>query len=231
MFYFDWTIIIIIPAIILALYAQMKLSSTFSKYSRVASATGMTGAQVAAKILNAAGIHDVRIEHIRGHLTDHYDPSSKILRLSDDVYSSVSVAAAGVAAHETGHAIQHKVGYSPLGLRSAIVPVVNFGSNLAWPLVIIGLLFTQAAPHISQIFVNIGVIGFGMVVVFSLVTLPVEFNASARAVSILSGFLSAKETKMVKQVLSAAAMTYVAAAANAVLQLIRILIITGRRRD
>lgn len=227
----DPTYILVIIGIIICMAASAKMNSTFSKYSRVRNHSGMTGKEAAEQILHRAGIYDVRVEHIGGNLTDHYDPRSKVLRLSDATYNQASVAALGVAAHECGHAIQHQVGYAPLNIRSALVPVANFGSTIAWPLILIGLLFTSRS---SVLFLNIGILAFSMAVLFQIVTLPVEFNASGRAIRILgeSGMLYPEEVQATKKVLSAAALTYVAGAASAILSLLRILIITGgRRRD
>lgn len=227
----DPTYILVIIGIIICMAASAKMNSTFSKYSRVRNHSGMTGKEAAEQILHRAGIYDVRVEHIGGNLTDHYDPRSKVLRLSDATYNQASVAALGVAAHECGHAIQHQVGYAPLNIRSALVPVANFGSKIAWPLILIGLLFTSRS---SIMFLNIGVLAFSVAVLFQIVTLPVEFNASGRAIRILgeSGMLYPEEVQATKKVLSAAALTYVAGAASAILSLLRILIITGgRRRD
>ncbi|TAH71579.1 MAG: zinc metallopeptidase [Anaerolineaceae bacterium] len=228
-FYFDPTYILVIIGIILSLAASARVKSTFAKYSRVRSLSGMTGAQTAEKILHKAGIYDVHIEHVQGQLTDHYDPRKKILRLSDSVYGSNSIAAIGVAAHECGHAIQHQNAYVPLKIRSALVPVANFGSAIAWPLILIGVLFTG-----SQTLIDIGIILFSTAVLFQLVTLPVEFNASRRAVRNLgeAGILHYEELAQSKKVLNAAALTYVAAAAATFLQLLRlILLFGGRRRD
>lgn len=188
----------------------------------------MTGAQAAQRILNAAGIYDVRIQHVAGDLTDHYDPRNKTLNLSDTVYGSPSVAAVGVAAHECGHAIQHDRGYAPLKIRSAIAPVASFGANISWPLIFIGLLFGG-----NGFLVQLGIIMFSLAVVFQLVTLPVEFNASSRAQGMLSetGILYPEELGKTKKVLNAAALTYVAAAASSVLQLLRLVLLYGRRRD
>lgn len=187
----------------------------------------MTGAQAAQRVLNSAGIYDVRIRHVAGNLTDHYDPRNKTLNLSDSVYGSASVAAVGVAAHECGHAIQHQQGYSPLNIRGALVPVANFGSAAAWPLIILGIIFGGA----GSIFCQIGILFFSAAVLFQIVTLPVEFNASRRAVRILgdTGILSEQELPYTKKVLKAAALTYVAGAAAAILQLLRLLLLFGGR--
>lgn len=235
MFYFNFQYLyVILPALLLTLYAQSKVSSTFRKYSSVRNAYGLTGAEAAQRLLTAAGINDVRIERVRGNLTDHYDPSKKVLRLSESVYDSTSLAAVGVAAHETGHAVQHAMGYAPLALRSAMVPLTNLGSNLAWPLILLGLLFgSQAGSDFGYLLVQAGILLFSLAVVFSIVTLPVEFNASSRAVAMLGdfGILSQSELGPVKKVLSAAAMTYVASAAMAVAQLLRLVLLFGRRDD
>ena len=235
MFYFNFQYLyVILPALLLTLYAQSKVSSTFRKYSSVRNAYGLTGAETAQRLLTAAGINDVRIERVRGNLTDHYDPSKKVLRLSDSVYDSTSLSAVGVAAHETGHAVQHAMGYAPLALRSAMVPLTNLGSNLAWPLILLGLLFgSQAGSDFGYLLVQAGILLFSLAVVFSIVTLPVEFNASSRAVAMLGdfGILSQSELAPVKKVLSAAAMTYVASTAMAVAQLLRLVLLFGRRDD
>lgn len=229
--YYDPTYILIIIGVIISIAASSKVKSSFSKYSRVRSQSGMTGAQAAQKILQAEGLFDVRVNHISGNLTDHYDPRTKELNLSDATFSSPSVAAIGVAAHECGHAIQHANAYTPLKIRSALVPVANFGSGVSWILIIAGLFINSSA---SQLLINAGIICFSAAVLFHLVTLPVEFNASSRAIRILDerGMLTGEELKQTKAVLSAAALTYVASAAAMVLQLIRLLLITGgRRRD
>lgn len=226
MFFYDWTMMILIPGILLSLWAQSRVKSAFSKYSRVAARCGMTGAQVAEHMLHSEGIYDVRIELTSGHLSDHYDPSSRTLRLSPGVANSTSLAALGVAAHETGHALQHRDSYAPLVLRTAVVPTVNIGSNLSWPLVLVGMIFSWSP------LINIGILLFSLTVLFTLITLPVEFNASSRAVAALGngGYLTADEVPGTKSVLNAAAMTYVAAALNAILQLLRLLVLTGGRR-
>lgn len=227
--YFDPTYFLVLIGVVLSLLASGKVKSTFSRYSQVRNSRGLTGAQAAEQVLHTAGIYDVRIEHIGGNLTDHYDPRTKVLRLSDSVYGQTSVAAVGVAAHECGHAIQHAKGYAPLRLRSTLVPIANFGSKLAWPLIIFGLFISGES---STILINAGIIAFLGAVVFQLVTLPVEFNASNRAIRMIadSGMMYGEEIKGAKKVLSAAALTYVASAATAILQLLRILILTGGRR-
>ena len=233
-YYLDWTyIVLVIPAMILALYAQNKVNSTFKKYSRVASRSGMTGAQAARRLMELNGIYDVSIERVSGNLTDHYDPSKKVLRLSDSVYSDTSVAAIGVAAHETGHAIQHARGYVPLTLRTVMVPLANLGSTLSMPLIFLGILFSFSSV-MGNTMINLGILLFGLSVVFTIITLPVEFNASKRAVACLgdSGILYDDEIGGVKKVLSAAAMTYVASTAVALANFLRLIIIFGgRRRD
>jgi len=224
---------VLIPAMILAVYAQNKVNSTFNKYSRVRSRSGMTGAEAAQRLLNAAGIYDVRIEGIRGSLTDHYDPSKKVLRLSESVYGSTSLSAIGVAAHETGHAVQHAKGYAPLSLRSAMVPLTNIGSRMAMPMIILGIIFGGTYSNSGYGLIQLGIVLFSLSVLFALITLPVEFNASSRAVKMLGeyGILDYDEISPVKQVLSAAALTYVAAAASAIASLLRLVLIFGRRND
>ena len=233
-YYIDWTyIVLVIPAMILALYAQNKVNSTFKKYSRVASRSGMTGAQAARRLMELNGIYDVSIERVSGNLTDHYDPLKKVLRLSDSVYSDTSVAAIGVAAHETGHAIQHARGYVPLTLRTVMVPLANLGSTLSMPLIFLGILFSFSSV-MGNTMINLGILLFGLSVVFTIITLPVEFNASRRAVACLgdSGILYDDEIGGVKKVLSAAAMTYVSSTAVALANFLRLIIIFGgRRRD
>jgi uncharacterized protein len=221
MFFSMKDILILAPALVLTLYAQWKVKSAFSRMSQVRSTSGMTGAQVAESLLKRNSINDVSVEAVEGSLTDHYDPIHKKLRLSPQVYGSNSLAALGVAAHETGHAIQHKTGYSYLALRQNLYPVSNFGSMLAMPLFIIGMLMS------FKFLIDIGIILFAAAVFFTVITLPVEFNASKRALAQLSqgGYLSANEIGGARKVLDAAALTYVAAAAMAVLQLIRLLLI------
>lgn len=229
-YYFDPTYILVIIGAVICLAASAKVKSTFNKYNRVRSMSGMTGAQAAERILRAAGIYDVSVQHVSGDLTDHYDPRSKVLRLSDSTYGSASVAAVGVAAHECGHAIQHQKSYAPLTIRGAIVPVANFGSAAAWPLIIVGMFISS---HTGTLLINIGIICFSLAVLFQLVTLPVEFDASRRAVHILgeTGILDSQELKYTRKVLGAAALTYVAGAAAAILQLLRLLILFGGRND
>ncbi|MDE7276765.1 MAG: zinc metallopeptidase [Lachnospiraceae bacterium] len=229
--YFDPTYWLVIIGAVLCIIAQIRVSSTFKKYARVRSRSGMTGAQAAQRILELSGIYDVRVEHIRGELTDHYDPSHKVLRLSDATYGSTSVAAIGVAAHECGHALQHNKGYAPLQIRTALVPAANIGSKLGIPIILLGVLFGM-----NQLFIQIGIWVFAIAVLFQIVTLPVEFNASGRALRMLGdyGLMERDETNGCRKVLSAAALTYVAAAASSVLQLLRLILLFGnnsRRRD
>lgn len=227
----DPTYVLVLIGAVICMIASARVKSTYNKYSQYRSASGMTGAEAAQRILNSAGIYDVTIQHISGNLTDNYNPSAKTLNLSDAVYNSTSVAAVGVAAHECGHAIQHQHSYFPLTLRSAIVPVANLGSTLAWPLILIGLLFTR---NTGAFFIDLGIICFSFAVIFQLVTLPVEFNASARALRILGeqGILSESELPYTRKVLKAAALTYVASAAAGILQLLRlVLLFGGRDRD
>lgn len=228
MFYMDYYyIVLVMPCIILASIAQMMVSSSFGKYSKLASSRGFTGAQVARKILDLNGLTDVTIEHIRGNLSDHYDPGKRVVRLSDSVYSSTSVAALGVAAHETGHAIQHSIGYIPLKLRSAVFPVVNFSSKIAIPLAVIGFVMQM------EFLISFGILLFSAVVLFQVITLPVEFNASRRALKILgeTNLLADPEVKAASKVLRAAALTYVASALTAVMNLLRLIILANNRRD
>lgn len=224
MFFFSpMDLVLLVPALILTLVAQAKVKSAFKKMSKVRSESGMTGAQVAKSLLQRNQLYDVTVEQVSGHLSDHYDPRAKAVRLSPEVYQSNSLAALGIAAHETGHAIQHHVAYAPLSWRSTIFPVANLGSKAAFPLFFIGMILSFPA------LIDLGIIFFAGAVLFHLVTLPVEFNASSRAMAQLSngGYLSAHEISGAKKVLDAAAMTYVAAAAMAVLQLIRLLLIRG----
>lgn len=229
-YYMDPTYVLVLVGVIICMLASVKMNSTFRKYSRVRNHSGITGREAAEQILRQAGIYDVRIEHVSGNLTDHYDPRSKVLRLSDATYQNASVAALGVAAHECGHAIQHATGYVPLHIRGSLVPIVNFGSVIAWPLIIIGLFFSTSS---SSLFLNLGILAFSLAVLFQIVTLPVEFNASRRAIRILggSGLLYENEVRATKKVLFAAALTYVAGAVSAILQLLRILMIANSRRN
>ncbi|MGG7077427.1 zinc metallopeptidase [Clostridium sardiniense] len=223
-FYFDRTMLILIPALLVSFWAQAKISSTYNKYKTIRTMNGYTGEQVARMMLNEAGLSFVNIEIVNTKLGDHYDPSSKVLRLSPEVYSGTSIAAAGIAAHEVGHAIQHKEAYKPLILRNSIVPVVNFGSSISWILFIIGLFMG------NSLLVNLGIVLFSGVVIFQLVTLPVEFNASSRAINILEkrGILYGDEVSGAKKVLGAAAMTYIASALMAIAQLLRLIAISRR---
>ncbi|HIY10254.1 MAG TPA: zinc metallopeptidase [Candidatus Anaerofilum excrementigallinarum] len=220
-------ILLVIPAMLIALWAQMRVKSTFAKYSREGTYGGLTGAQAARRILDANGLTDVRIEPVRGSLTDHYDPRDKVVRLSMDVYGCDTVAAVGVAAHETGHAIQHAVGYFPLQLRNAIIPITNIGSQLSIPLVFIGYFLGM------QPLVSLGILLFSLVTVFQLITLPVEFNASRRALATLDeyGMVNDYEHEGVRKVLSAAALTYVAALIVSLANLLRLILLFGGRRD
>ena len=226
----DWTYILVLIGAVLSLIASARVNSTFNKYQRVRSASGMTGAEAAERILHQNGIYDVAVEHVRGNLTDHYDPKNKVLRLSDATYSSNSVAAVGVAAHECGHALQHNAGYLPLRIRSAIVPAANIGSKLGIPIILLGVLLSG-----NYFLIQLGIWVFSLAVLFQIVTLPVEFNASNRAMAMMEryGILSGEELRSTRKVLSAAAMTYVAAAASSILQLLRLVILFGggRRRD
>lgn len=228
--FFDSTYILVLIGVVICMVASSKMNSTFNRYSRVRNHSGMTGREAAERILYNAGIRDVRVEHVSGNLTDHYDPRNKVLRLSDATYNSASVAAMGVAAHECGHAIQHDKGYAPLSIRSALVPVANFGSSIAWPLIVIGLIMNS---NMSVFLLNLGILAFSFAVLFQIVTLPVEFNASSRALKILgsSGMLYENEVRDTRKVLTAAALTYVAGAASAILQLLRIILLANNRRD
>lgn len=228
-YYYDWTYILVIIGAVISLAASARVNRVFTQYSTVRSHSGMTGREAAEQILHRNGIYDVQVIHIPGNLTDHYNPGKKTLGLSDTVYNSTSVAAIGVAAHECGHAVQHAMGYAPLSLRGALVPVANFGSMAAWPLIFIGLFLNGQT---AALFINLGILFFSAAVLFQLVTLPVEFNASGRAVKVLenSGMLYPDEVGSVKKVLGAAALTYVASAAAMILQLLRLLILTGGKR-
>lgn len=231
MIYFDYTYFLVIIGAIICMIASARVKTTFHKYSKYRSMSGMTGAQAAERILHSAGIYDVEVRHVSGTLTDHYDPRTKTVNLSDAVYGSASVAAVGVAAHECGHVIQHDTNYAPLTFRTALVPVANIGSMLAWPIILVGLLFNSRS---SMTIINFGILLFSLAVLFQLVTLPVEFNASHRALKQLQvqGILGDQELVYTRKVLSAAALTYVASAAAAILQLLRlILLFGGRDRD
>jgi len=226
-FFFDPTFLLLIPALILAGWAQLKVKGTYDRYSRIAARNGLTAKDVARRILDANGLRNIPVERIAGSLTDHYDPKAKTLRLSETVYSSPSIAAIGVAAHEAGHALQDAEAYAPLKLRNSIVPVVNLGSGLAFPLFFIGFLFG------TPLLMDVGILFFLGVLLFHLVTLPVEYNASGRALRILdsTGILAADEMKGARAVLNAAALTYVAATVMAALQLVRLLMLRGMRND
>ena len=230
-YYWDPTYILVVIGAVICMIASARVKGTFNKYSQLTSMSGMNGAQVAQRVLQAAGIYDVQVRHVSGSLTDHYDPRTKTVNLSDPVYNATSVAALGVAAHECGHAIQHAKSYAPLSIRSALVPIANFGSMLAWPVILIGLLFNTRS---SGLIIDIGILLFSAAVLFQLVTLPVEFDASRRALVMLrtQGILADDELRYTRRVLKSAALTYVASAAAAILQLLRIILITnGRRRD
>ena len=225
-FFYDPTWWLIIVGMLLSLAASGNVSATYRKYSKIENARGMTASEVAERILKGAGISDVRIERIEGELTDHYDPKNKVVRLSEGVYYSTSVAAIGVAAHECGHVLQHYNGYLPIRVRNAIVPVVNFGSNLSWPLILLGVLFGLTR------LVDVGIILFTLVLLFQIVTLPVEFNASKRAIGVIrdTGILYGDEITGAKKVLNAAALTYVAGVIVTALQVLRLFLLFGRRR-
>ncbi len=225
-FYYDWTMILVIPGLLLGLYAQFKVKSTFDRYSRIRTKSGLTAEQAARALLSRGGSANVTISRVNGSLTDHYDPRSNTLRLSDTVYGSDSVAAVGVAAHECGHALQEHDGYGLLKLRSALVPVVNIGSSLYLPIFMAGLLFSWEPLQM------VGILCFGLTLLFSLVTLPVEINASKRALGMLDGVLEAEELQGAKAVLSAAALTYLASVISSALQLLRLILISrSRNRD
>jgi len=229
MFFYDWTYILVLIGAVICMIASANVKSTYKRYAQQRSMTNMTGAQVAERLLRGAGLTDVRVGQVAGELSDHYNPATKVVNLSDSVYGSTSVAAIGVAAHECGHAIQHAKGYFPLKFRTWFVPVANFGSKLAWPLILIGLFITSES---SQMIINAGIFLFSFAVIFQLVTLPVEFNASNRALALLEeqGILSEQELPYTRKVLGAAALTYVASAASAILQLLRIIMLFGGRR-
>lgn len=230
-YYYDPTYILVIIAAIFSIWASFRVKSTYKKYAKMHSMSGMTGAQAAEKILQSQGIYDVSIERVSGELTDHYDPSAKVLRLSQSTYNNSSVAAIGVAAHECGHAVQHATGYAPLNIRGALVPIANLGSNAGIILFMVGLFFSSS---MGNTFLTLGIILFSAAVLFQLITLPVEFNASGRAIKLLerTGILGQNEIGATKKVLGAAALTYVAGAATAILQLLRLVLIAGgRNRD
>lgn len=224
---FDYTyLVFVLPALLIALVAQIKVKTTFHKYAKVMNARGLSGAEVAAKILSSNGVLNVAVQRVSGNLTDHFDPTARVIRLSQSVYDSHSVAAVGVAAHEAGHALQYAEDYFPIRLRAAIIPVTKVGSALSWPLIILGLVFSFG------LLVNLGIILFSVVTLFQLVTLPVEFNASRRALNILQqGILAPEELGGARKVLTAAAMTYVAALLVSVMQLLRLIALFSNRRD
>ena len=233
---FDMTyIVLVLPCILLSLWASSNVNSTFRKYSQQFSRRGLTGAEAAQRVLQANGVRGVRIERVSGNLTDHFDPKTNVIRLSDSVYASTSTAAIGVAAHEAGHAVQYAQNYAPIKLRAAIIPITNLGSRLAMPLILAGILFTFLG-NFSYTLVTIGIAAFGLSVVFQLVTLPVEFNASRRAMDAIAsaGLLTEEEQRGARKTLQAAALTYVAATATAIAQLLRLILIfggRGRRRN
>ena len=230
---FDWTyLVLVLPCVILSLWASSSVNSTFKRYSQVHSRRGITGAEAAQRVLSANGVRGVRIERVSGNLTDHYDPRTNVIRLSDSVYSSTSTAAIGVACHEAGHAVQYDVNYAPIKLRAAIIPITNIGSKLAMPLILLGIVLSFLG-NFSYTLVYLGIACFSLSVVFQLVTLPVEFNASRRALRAIEDgqILTEDELKGARKTLSAAAMTYVAATAVAMAQLLRLLILFGGRRD
>lgn len=232
LFWGDWTILIVIPGFLFTLYAQFKIKSTYSRYAEATLPGVMTGAAVARRMLDANGLHDVPVEIVRGHLSDHYDPRARVLRLSEGVYHGNNVAAVGVAAHEAGHALQDAKAYAPLRFRIALVPICNIGSGLAMPLFLIGLLLAGFGPYAEWLMLA-GVAAFSLSVFFQLVTLPVEFNASRRALRCLegSGTMNESQVKGARKVLSAAAMTYVAALAVGLLSLLRLLLIATSFRN
>ncbi len=232
---FDWTyIVLVLPCIILSLWASANVNSTFKKYSKQFSSRHLTGAEAAQRVLSANGVRGVRIDRVSGNLTDHFDPKTNVIRLSDSVYSSTSTAAIGVACHEAGHAVQYAEDYAPIKLRAAIIPVTNFGSKIAMPLILLGIVCTFLGEF-STMLVYLGIAAFGMSLVFQLVTLPVEFNASRRAMAAIesANILTEEEQRGARKTLTAAAMTYVAATAVALAQLLRLILIFGgrRRRD
>ena len=231
---FDWTyLVLVLPCILLSLWASSNVNSTFKKYSRQYSSRGLTGAEAAQRVLMANGVRGVRIDRVSGNLTDHYDPKTNVIRLSDSVYSNTSTAAIGVACHEAGHAVQYAENYGPIKVRAAIIPLTNFGSRIAMPLILAGILMTFLGSF-SDTLVYLGIAAFGMSLVFQIVTLPVEFNASRRAMQAIeaSNLLTAEEQRGARKTLKAAALTYVAATAVALAQLLRLIVLfAGRRRD
>lgn len=231
---FDWTyLVLVLPCILLSLWASSNVNSTFKKYSKQYSSRRLTGAEAAQRVLSANGVYGVRIERVGGNLTDHYDPKTNVIRLSDSVYSDTSTAAIGVACHEAGHAVQYAENYAPIKVRAAIIPLTNFGSRIAMPLILAGILMTFLGSF-SDTLVYLGIAAFGMSLVFQIVTLPVEFNASRRAMQAIesANLLTQEERRGARKTLTAAALTYVAATAVALAQLLRlILLFSGRRRD
>ncbi|MFB0566024.1 MAG: zinc metallopeptidase [Candidatus Aminicenantaceae bacterium] len=229
MFFWDYTFFLLIPPLILAIYAQQKVRGTYKYFSTKISSSRISASEVARRILLSSGAENVKVERTAGRLSDHYDPRKKVLRLSEGVYKSPSIAALGIAAHETGHALQHQAGYAPLQLRNAIYPVASFGSSLAFPLFFIGFIFSRQGPSILM---DIGILLFAGAVAFSVLTLPVEFNASRRALALLQEgkYLTKAELQGARKVLSAAALTYVAATAMAAIQLLRLFLLRGSRR-
>lgn len=227
MFYFDPTYVLILIGVVISLVASAKLNATYQRYSAVRSTCGLTGAEAAKRLLSNQGIYDVTVRRVAGNLTDHYDPRSKTVNLSDAVYGSTSIAAIGVAAHECGHAMQDAGDYAPLRMRATLVPVANIGAKLSWPLIIIGIIIGGSS------LITFGIVLFSLAVLFQLITLPVEYNASHRAVTLLdsTGILAGQEVGQTRKVLNAAALTYVAAAAASILQLLRLLILFGNRRN
>ena len=235
LFWGDWTFLVLIPAMIFAFWAQARVSSTFKKYAKVHNRRGLTGAEAARRVLDSAGLYQVRIERIHGHLTDHYDPRENVIRLSDATYASTGIAAVGVAAHEAGHACQHAQGYVPIKVRAAIIPITNIGSKLSMPLFILGMLFAgggYVGGGIGEMLMLTGILFFSFSTLFQLVTLPTEFNASARAMKALEdgGLLADDELPAARKTLSAAAMTYVAALATSLASLLRLILIFNNRR-
>lgn len=231
--YWDWTYIVyVLPAVIFAMWASANVNSTFKKYAKIHSRRGITGAEAARKVLDSKGLTNVRIERVSGNLTDHYDPRTNVIRLSDTVYSDTSEAAIGVACHEAGHAMQYAESYAPIKLRNAIIPVTNIGSKLSMPLILIGIFLSYLSDYLI-IFAYVGIICFAFSTVFQLVTLPTEFNASRRALAAIDdcGILDSEERSGAKKVLSAAALTYVAALAVSIMQLLRLITLVNRRRD
>ena len=229
---FDWTyVVLVLPCVIFSLLASASVNSTFKKYSHQLSSRNLTGAEAAQRVLQSNGVSGVRIERVSGNLTDHFDPSTNVIRLSDSVYSSTSTAAIGVACHEAGHAVQYAKNYGPIKLRAAIIPITNIGSKLAMPLILLGLIL-EYFSDLSFTFVYLGIACFGLSLIFQLVTLPVEFNASRRAMNAISscGLLTSSEQKGARKTLTAAAMTYVAATATALAQLLRLILLFGGRR-